>query len=71
MANNKTFVQNNSFTVADSNTEAFGSSVAGTEIVKILATNNPVYIDQRRYSGDSNSKYAQAELLRQSFVFRA
>ena len=42
---NKTFVQNSTFTVADNNAVAFGSSVAGTEIVKIQAGVTGVKLD--------------------------
>jgi hypothetical protein len=45
MANNKTFVSNNTLTIADNNTEALGSSVAGTEIAKILAGVRGVKLD--------------------------
>ena len=42
---NKTFVQNGTFTVADNDAVAFGASVAGTEIVKILSGVTGVKLD--------------------------
>jgi hypothetical protein len=45
MANNKTFVSNNTLTIADNNTDAFGASVAGTEIVKIQSGVTGVKLD--------------------------
>ena len=42
---NKTFVSNGTFTVADNDAVAFGASVAGTEIVKILSGVTGVKLD--------------------------